>query len=238
MFLRRRRLIAATGLAAASSALPRVAIGQADRRPSITIAVQQIANSASLEPLREQSNVGARTFSFIFETLIMQNLLGQLEAGAGPGRELEAPRRAHRRARAAQGREVPQRRRDDRRRRGLHLRPRAHVRPRLRHHQHQDAVHLACWSAIRSRARSCRRKCRPSPSACSRRWRRSRRSTSTRCASPTARPTSRWRAASAGCGSDIISAAPTRRPRPGSTGRARRSRPAPTRCASSWSTSR
>ena len=83
MFLRRRRLIAASGLAIASSALPRVAIGQADRRPSITIAVQQISNSASLEPLREQSNVGSRTFSFIFETLIMQNLMGQLEPVPG-----------------------------------------------------------------------------------------------------------------------------------------------------------
>ena len=83
MFLRRRRLIAASGLAAASAALPRVAIGQADRRPSITIAVQQISNSASLEPLREQSNVGSRTFSFIFETLIMQNLMGQLEPVPG-----------------------------------------------------------------------------------------------------------------------------------------------------------
>ena len=83
MFLRRRRLIAASGLAAASAALPRVAIGQADRRPSLTIAVQQISNSASLEPLREQSNVGSRTFSFIFETLIMQNLMGQLEPVPG-----------------------------------------------------------------------------------------------------------------------------------------------------------
>src|SRR5262245_55808039 len=52
MFLRRRRLIATTGLAAASLGLTRIAIGQADQRPSITIAVQQIANSASLEPLR------------------------------------------------------------------------------------------------------------------------------------------------------------------------------------------
>lgn len=83
MFLRRRHLIAASGLAAAASALPRVAIGQTDRRPSITIAVQQIANSASLEPLREQSNVGQRVFSFIFERLIAQNLLGQLEAVPG-----------------------------------------------------------------------------------------------------------------------------------------------------------
>ena len=84
MFLRRRRLIATTtGLAAASLGLPRIAIGQADRRPSITIAVQQIANSASLEPLREQSNVGQRVFSFLFEPLIMQNLLGKLEAVPG-----------------------------------------------------------------------------------------------------------------------------------------------------------
>jgi peptide/nickel transport system substrate-binding protein len=83
MFLRRRHLIAASGLAAAASALPRIAIGQTDRRPSITIAVQQIANSASLEPLREQSNVGQRAFSFIFECLISQNLLGQLEEVPG-----------------------------------------------------------------------------------------------------------------------------------------------------------
>ncbi len=83
MVLRRRRLIATTGLAAASLGLPRIAIGQADQRPSITIAVQQIANSASLEPLREQSNVGQRAFSFLFEPLIMQNLLGKLESVPG-----------------------------------------------------------------------------------------------------------------------------------------------------------
>ncbi len=45
--------------------------------------MQQIANSASLEPLREQSNVGQRVFSFLFEPLIMQNLLGKLEAVPG-----------------------------------------------------------------------------------------------------------------------------------------------------------
>jgi peptide/nickel transport system substrate-binding protein len=83
MFLRRRRLIAASGLAALGAALPRIAIGQSDRRPSITIAVQQISNSASLEPTREHSNVGGRTFSFIFEALIMPNLLGQLEPVPG-----------------------------------------------------------------------------------------------------------------------------------------------------------
>jgi len=83
MFLRRRRLIAASGLAATSLALPRFAVGQADQRPSITIAVQQIANSASLEPLREQSNVGQRVFSFIFERLITQDLLARLEEMPG-----------------------------------------------------------------------------------------------------------------------------------------------------------
>jgi len=83
MQLRRRRLIAASGLATAGFIVPRVALGPTDRRPSITIAVQQISNSASLEPLREQSNVGSRTFSFIFETLIMQNLMGQLENKPG-----------------------------------------------------------------------------------------------------------------------------------------------------------
>ena len=83
MFLRRRALIAASGLAATSFGLPRIALGQADRRPVITIAVQQIANSAALEPLREQSNVGQRVFSFIFERLIMQDLLAKLEEVPG-----------------------------------------------------------------------------------------------------------------------------------------------------------
>ncbi len=83
MFLRRRSLIAASGLAATSFALPHVALGQTDRRPSITIAVQQIANSAALEPLREQSNVGQRVFSFMFERLIMQDLLAKLEEVPG-----------------------------------------------------------------------------------------------------------------------------------------------------------
>ena len=42
--------------------LPRFAIGQADNRPSITIAVQKVANSNTLDVLREQSNVGERVF--------------------------------------------------------------------------------------------------------------------------------------------------------------------------------
>src|SRR5262249_20641220 len=83
MFLRRRRLIAASGLAAASAALPRLALGQLDRRPSLTIAVQQISNSASLEPTREVSKVGGRPLSFISEALIMPTRRGQLEPVPG-----------------------------------------------------------------------------------------------------------------------------------------------------------
>ena len=49
--------------------LPRVAIGQADNRPSITVAVQKISTSNTLEPMREQSNVGQRVFYSFAETL-------------------------------------------------------------------------------------------------------------------------------------------------------------------------
>ena len=57
MHLKRRGFLAAAGTAATTMALPRFAIAQADDRPTITIAVQQVSNSASLEVLREQSNV-------------------------------------------------------------------------------------------------------------------------------------------------------------------------------------
>jgi len=83
MSFHRRSFLAGSTAAAGALILPRFAVGQADSRPSITIAVQQIANSASLEILRERSNVGARTFSFIYESLITQNLLGKLESVPG-----------------------------------------------------------------------------------------------------------------------------------------------------------
>ncbi len=73
-FLPRR---AALGLAGAA-ALPRFAIGQSDTRPSITVAVQKISNSNTLEPLREQSNPGQRVFSLYGETLIDIDWLGSL----------------------------------------------------------------------------------------------------------------------------------------------------------------
>ncbi len=79
MLIHRRHFLAGTSAAAGALVLPRFAIGQSDNRPTITIAVQQISNSASLEPLREQSNVGTRTFSFMFEGLIGRNLLSEME---------------------------------------------------------------------------------------------------------------------------------------------------------------
>jgi peptide/nickel transport system substrate-binding protein len=79
MHLKRRGFLAAAGTAASALALPRFAIAQADDRPTITIAVQQVSNSASLEVLREQSNVGTRTFSTMLECLIGRNLQGKLE---------------------------------------------------------------------------------------------------------------------------------------------------------------
>ena len=75
-----RRALLAAG---AASLLPRIAIGQADQRPTITIAVQKISNSNTLETLREQSNVGSRTWNSYGETLIETNWLGDL--GPMPG---------------------------------------------------------------------------------------------------------------------------------------------------------
>ena len=69
------------GVGASAVALPRFAIAQADQRPSITIAVQKISNSNTLEVLREQSNVGERIFfSSLWEGLIGRDWLGGLRA--------------------------------------------------------------------------------------------------------------------------------------------------------------
>jgi peptide/nickel transport system substrate-binding protein len=75
----RRRFLAGAGLAAGGLVLPRFAIGQADDRPTVNIAVQQVATSASLETVREKSNVGERVQMPIFENLIARNLRSKLE---------------------------------------------------------------------------------------------------------------------------------------------------------------
>lgn len=65
-------------------ALPRFAIGQADNRPSITIAVQKISNSNTLDVLREQSNVGERVFfTSLWEPMISKEWLGNLSPRPG-----------------------------------------------------------------------------------------------------------------------------------------------------------
>jgi peptide/nickel transport system substrate-binding protein len=79
----RRSLIAGGAALAAPLALPRFAIGQSDQRPAITIAVQKIANSNSLDDLREQSNVGTRMSVMYVERLIDLNYQGKLEQVPG-----------------------------------------------------------------------------------------------------------------------------------------------------------
>ena len=79
----RRSALALGSAAVSAAALPRFAIGQADNRPSITIAVQKISNSNTLDCLREQSNVGTRMATFYTERLIDLNYQGRLESVPG-----------------------------------------------------------------------------------------------------------------------------------------------------------
>lgn len=77
MNLSRRALL---GAGAGAALLPRFAIAQADNRPTISIAVQKISNSNTLEVLREQSNVGERIFfSSLWEGLIGRAWLDELK---------------------------------------------------------------------------------------------------------------------------------------------------------------
>lgn len=79
----RRTLLAATA-AVASTGLPRIAIGQTDDRPSLTIAVQKIANTGTLEPLREQSsNASEHYLAALLETPIARNQQHWLERQPG-----------------------------------------------------------------------------------------------------------------------------------------------------------
>jgi peptide/nickel transport system substrate-binding protein len=67
------------GLAALSTLLPaRFAIAQAETRPAITVAVQAISTSNTLEPLREQSNVMTRVVASFLEPLIDLDWIGDL----------------------------------------------------------------------------------------------------------------------------------------------------------------
>jgi peptide/nickel transport system substrate-binding protein len=80
----RRHVLRMSAASAGVFVLPRFAIGQADNRPSITIAVQKVTNSNVLDPLREQSNVGERIFfSSLWEGLISRDWRGDLKAVPG-----------------------------------------------------------------------------------------------------------------------------------------------------------
>jgi peptide/nickel transport system substrate-binding protein len=69
------------GAGAGAALLPRFAIAQGDNRPTVSIAVQKISNSNTLEVLREQSNVGERIFfSSLWEGLIGRAWLDELKA--------------------------------------------------------------------------------------------------------------------------------------------------------------
>ncbi len=75
-----RRSLLAGG---AALALPRFAIAQGDSRPAITVAVQRIAISNSLDDLREQSNVGTRMAAMYVERLIDLDYQRQLDQVPG-----------------------------------------------------------------------------------------------------------------------------------------------------------
>jgi peptide/nickel transport system substrate-binding protein len=75
----RRSVLWMGGAAVAAPFVPRFAIAQTDNRPRITIAVQKIVNSNTLDVLREQSNVGERVFfTSLWEALISRDWLGNL----------------------------------------------------------------------------------------------------------------------------------------------------------------
>lgn len=56
---------------------------QVDTRPVVKIAVQQVSTTNTLTPLREQSNVGSRSFPMIFSALIDINRQGDLSPVPG-----------------------------------------------------------------------------------------------------------------------------------------------------------
>lgn len=70
-------------LAAACCAVSAGAGAQADVRPVLRIAVQQVATSGTLSPLREQSNVGSRSFPMFYSALIDLNRQGDLSPVPG-----------------------------------------------------------------------------------------------------------------------------------------------------------
>jgi peptide/nickel transport system substrate-binding protein len=78
--MRRRDLALLPGLAIATPSLAAPALAQGDTRPALTVAVQKLSNSNTLETPREQSNVGFRLSTLYAESLIGTDWLGDLSA--------------------------------------------------------------------------------------------------------------------------------------------------------------
>jgi peptide/nickel transport system substrate-binding protein len=74
--------IVALTFACALSQAPWASAQSTDTRPVIRVAVQQIANSGALDPLREQSNVGTRVLPMIYAGLIELDTVGDLSPRA------------------------------------------------------------------------------------------------------------------------------------------------------------
>ncbi|MFN4089815.1 MAG: ABC transporter substrate-binding protein [Alphaproteobacteria bacterium] len=81
--LTRRSFIASTMAVGALAATPRLVFADNLKRPTVTVAVQQVVNSGALEPLREQSNVGNRIFYSIYDDLIDTDRQGDLSMRPG-----------------------------------------------------------------------------------------------------------------------------------------------------------
>lgn len=81
MMLRRHLLKAPAALLAAPLSTP--ALAQADTRPVISIAVQEITTSNMLEMIAEQSNVGTRIFRNFVEPLVDTDWVGDMSLQPG-----------------------------------------------------------------------------------------------------------------------------------------------------------
>ena len=81
MMHRRHVLKAPAALLAAPLSAP--ALAQADTRPVISIAVQEITTSNMLEMMAEQSNVGSRIFRNFVEPLIDTDWIGDMSLQPG-----------------------------------------------------------------------------------------------------------------------------------------------------------
>lgn len=79
----RRSALKMAAASTASLAMPRLALGQSDDRPEVTVAVQGISNSNTLEMLREQSNPGGRIFRNYVEPLIDTDWTGDMSMKPG-----------------------------------------------------------------------------------------------------------------------------------------------------------